>query len=529
VEGGAPAGLPKTRRSKAALLAAAGLVVGAAAFFAVRAYHPGRTAGPAASTSGATNALEPPPGSDGVPGSSSGPATEQASKNNSAVPSGSAEKATSAEAVAESIGGAESDLLDAAPLTESARARRDSAVRAFNQRGRASVRETLSIDARYYDAMGDLDKAIDAFEALKRAAPMDAPVRSRLGFLYFQIGRYEAAIAELQEETKMRPNYGDSYVILGNSYLALNRLDAAKQAYDRAIQLNVPSAGIHTALYSYAFLRGDAAQMTRELEQMNVASRIRAETITGKLLGARAFLGQRANRMGQNAGVNESMGARMFGGQALLEALTSSEPQAQFVAETALRLDSASMEGAVALAIIGKPEALQYLENVRKEYPQATLLNSIWIPVAKGALETRAGNAPRALELLGPARKYEPSTLSLLTVYARGIGYLQTRSGNEAAAEFQKIVDQPGVAAVAAGAASPAAILYPLAHLGLARSYVVAGNLPEARKAYQGFLTLWAQADASIPIVLQAKREAVSIAQGPDAPRGNPRGARGQR
>ena len=46
-----------------------------------------------------------------------------------------------------------------------------------------------------------------------------------------------------------------------------------------------------------------------------------------------------------------------------------------------------------------------------------------------------------------------------------------------------------------------------LAHLGLARSYVVAGDTSKAKVVYQEFLTLWKDADHDIPILKEAKAE----------------------
>jgi hypothetical protein len=46
-----------------------------------------------------------------------------------------------------------------------------------------------------------------------------------------------------------------------------------------------------------------------------------------------------------------------------------------------------------------------------------------------------------------------------------------------------------------------------LAHLGLARAYVLQGDTTKARAAYQNFFTLWKDADAGIPVLQQAKAE----------------------
>jgi outer membrane protein assembly factor BamD (BamD/ComL family) len=84
-------------------------------------------------------------------------------------------------------------------------------------------------------------------------------------------------------------------------------------------------------------------------------------------------------------------------------------------------------------------------------------------------------------------------------IYVRGLAYLQARQGKEAAAEFQRITQHRGV--------SPLALEYALAHVGLARSYVLTGDTAKARTAYQDFFALWKGADPDIPILKQAKAE----------------------
>jgi eukaryotic-like serine/threonine-protein kinase len=84
-------------------------------------------------------------------------------------------------------------------------------------------------------------------------------------------------------------------------------------------------------------------------------------------------------------------------------------------------------------------------------------------------------------------------------VYVRGMAYLALHKGNEAAAEFQKFMDHRGLITNCP--------LGALAHLQLARSYVLQGNMAKARVAYKDFLTLWKDADPDIPILKEAKAE----------------------
>ena len=88
-------------------------------------------------------------------------------------------------------------------------------------------------------------------------------------------------------------------------------------------------------------------------------------------------------------------------------------------------------------------------------------------------------------------------------VFVRGEAYLAARHGNEAAAEFQKILDHPGVVLN-----QP---IRALAHLGLGRAFVLQGDLVRARAAYQDFFTLWKDADPDVPVLRQAKAEYVKL------------------
>ena len=402
------------------------------------------------------------------------------------------------------------------------KAARENARNAFLTRGRGGGREQRTVTARYYDALGNLEKASKEYEALSREYPQDAATHHRLGFLYSEMGRFDSCVTEQQQAIRLNSAMAQSFLVLGNCQLAMDRLQEARAAYNQAIALKAEPMSVHSVLYVYALFKGDTAASEAEFGQMNDAVRSRTSAVSGKIFEFRRTLGQRANRVGQPGGMNEASALRLFSVQALLEAVTGNEPQARFGAETALRLEPLAIEPAAALAIVGESKGVQILEDVRREFPEGTLLNSIWLPLAKGALESRVGNTSKALELLLPAKAYEPSTYSLMTTYARGVALLKARSGPEAGVEFQKILSHPGVATIAPPSVQ---ILFPLSRLGLGRSYVLAGNLPLARQAYQDFFTMWKDADATIPILIQARREFTNLG----TPRGGGRNPRAQR
>src|SRR5438045_6374848 len=81
----------------------------------------------------------------------------------------------------------------------------------------------------------------------------------------------------------------------------------------------------------------------------------------------------------------------------------------------------------------------------------------------------QSGSATKAIEALAAAAAYELGspeqvlTFTLYPVYLRGEAYVAAHQGSAAAAEFQKILDHPGVVL-----SEP---IGALAHLGLALAY----------------------------------------------------------
>jgi tetratricopeptide (TPR) repeat protein len=153
----------------------------------------------------------------------------------------------------------------------------------------------------------------------------------------------------------------------------------------------------------------------------------------------------------------------------------------------------------LALALCGEASRAQRLtDELAKRYPKNTGINGIWAPPIHAAIELQRGNATQAIEQLKPASRYEAAA-EFWPQYLRGLAYLKLKRGTEAGAEFQKIVDHRGEA--------PLSPLYPLAHLGLARAAALTGDMTKIRREYQDFLALWKDADADLPILIEAKKE----------------------
>ena len=139
-------------------------------------------------------------------------------------------------------------------------------------------------------------------------------------------------------------------------------------------------------------------------------------------------------------------------------------------------------------------QARPLVDELTKRYPEDTIINSIWLPVIRAALELHrdiSGNgAARALEHLHTTTHYEAAA-EFWPQYLRGQAYLRLKQVVEAKAEFQKILDHRGYA--------PLSPLYPLAQQGFARASA-------SRKDYEEFFVLWKEADTELPILRAAHR-----------------------
>src|SRR5262245_61719759 len=135
--------------------------------------------------------------------------------------------------------------------------------------------------------------------------------------------------------------------------------------------------------------------------------------------------------------------------------------------------------------------------TLTNRFPADTMVQFIYLPMIRALLELNRKETAKAIESLRYVSPLERT--NLLPAYVRGQVYLAAQQGNEAAAEFQKILDNRGIVWN-----SP---IGALAHLQIARAFVLQGNAIKARIAYQDFFTLWKDADPEIPILKQAKAE----------------------
>jgi eukaryotic-like serine/threonine-protein kinase len=391
--------------------------------------------------------------------------------------------------------------------------------KAFDLRDRVTEREKLHVTALYYTfATGELEKANQTYELWIQVYPRDFTAYINLGSSYMVLGQYEKAATETREALRLEPTNVVGYENLGEIYLALKRFDEARTTTEEAQGRKLEGIPLHLNLYALAFFQGNVAAMKQQAdwavgklgaEDWMLSVESDTEAWSGRLGKARE-LSRQAVESARRSDEKEPAGLWQANA-AIREALFGNAEAARQNAAAAVALapgsHDAEAQAALAYALAGDATHAQSLaDDLAKRFPQNTVVQVVWLPTIRAQIETGRKNSARSIELLQAAAPYELGMLSgsatnscLYPVYVRAESYLSAHQGQLAAAEFQKILDHRGLLWNCATGA--------LAHLGLARAYVLQSDTAKARAAFQDFLTLWKDADPDIPILKEAKAE----------------------
>jgi class 3 adenylate cyclase/Tfp pilus assembly protein PilF len=418
--------------------------------------------------------------------------------------------------------------------------------KAFQLREHASERERLFITASYYlDVTGELDRAAQANQEFLASYPQEGNTYNSLGNILIEQGQYGKAVDAYRQSIRLRPDLSGPYLNLGNTHLALQRFEEARQAIREAQARQLDDFLLHIQLYALAFLKTDAVGMAeqqkwfagRPEENYGLSLASDSEAYGGHLGRARELTRQSVESAIRTD--NKESGATWQENAALREAAFGNAAEAQRSAAEGLKLAPASqgaaVEAALAYALAGDAVRAESLaQDLNKRFPLDTQMQSLWLPAIRARLALNRQNPAEALrDLEAAAGPIEFGTIQFLTnvsclypTYIRGEAYLEAGQGSAAAAEFQKILDHGGMVWNCWTGA--------LAHLGVARAYALeagvgAGLVPvppgrehpqgaplqqdadaarvRALAAYKDFLALWKDADPNIPILKQARAE----------------------
>ena len=388
------------------------------------------------------------------------------------------------------------------------------ATQAYELRDRVSERERYRISTTYYHAVtGELEKAIGEYKLWSKSYPRDDTPHLDLGVIYQQLGQYDKSVAETKEAMQLAPSM-TAYGNLSIEYIAQDKLDDAEKVLREAQARGFDGLYIRGNLYLLAFRRGDNKGMEQQLawaagragdEDAMLSGQADTDAYYGRLVRA-TDISRRAVESAVRADSKET---------AALWQVTAGLREAEFgnIAAAGRDVDAAlSMQSgndvkllaALTLARAGDTaKAKRLIEELERTSAADAMLKLYCLPTIHGAIEISRGNPSKGIQSLEAAAPYElggPLAFPYLyPVWVRGHAYMAAHKGLAAAAEFQKVIDHPGIVLN-----QP---IGSLAHLELGRAYVLSGDNVKARAAYQNFFTLWKDADPDIPILIAAKSE----------------------
>jgi eukaryotic-like serine/threonine-protein kinase len=389
--------------------------------------------------------------------------------------------------------------------------------RAYELRDRVSERERFDFESRYYSLVtGEIDKADHSYSQWLMDYPGDYVPHGNLGSNYIVLGQYEKAVEEMHASLQIKPNSAAAYANLIGAYCSLSRLEDAKAAWDQSQARKLDGAMLRLARYALAFLEHDEKAMKEQLdwsagkpgaEDLLLSAQSDTEAYFGHFAAANA-LSERAVDSAKHADALET-GAGWKANEALRDAEFGNAAVARQTAAEALAMSGGTdveIMAGLALARTGDTVKAEQLANkLDRDAPLDTIIQGYWLPTIRGAIALSKGDGKKAVELLESASAYElgqPRQFQVSTmypIYVRGQAFLKQGLGQQAAVEFQKILDQTGQV-----------VNFPLgslARLEIGRARAMSGDKAAAKQAYDEFFSLWKDADANTAILKEAKAE----------------------
>lgn len=397
----------------------------------------------------------------------------------------------------------------------------DAMQKAYQLRDHASEREKFFIDSNYYTLVsGDLQKAEDTCQLWIQAYPRAVEARNVIaGPVDLQLGNYDQTIENANAAVRDHPDLPVAYAHLMIADIALNRREDAKAAYQQATEHKVDSPFFFDPnLYLIAFIEGDRNAMSQivnrnagksGLEEIFLADESLTAAYSGELAKSREFSRQAAAAARREDNIEAEAG--FAASDALTDALFGFGPEARQRAAATLKTSKGrdnEYAAALAFGFSGDATAAQTaIDDLARRFPEDSIVQFHYLPVLRAQMALNRKDPKAAIETLKIAASYElgqPGTSFFIffdgfPIYVRAEAYLAAGDGADAATEFQKVLDHPGIVMNEPIGA--------LAHLGMARALALQGDKVKARSAYADFFGQWKNADSDIPILKQAQSE----------------------
>jgi tetratricopeptide (TPR) repeat protein len=336
------------------------------------------------------------------------------------------------------------------------------------------------------------------------------------------LGDFDFSIEEAKKALALDPDMSPAYTNLAYSYFLKGQMKQAANVTAEASARGFNPPEMLVLRYAIAFAVGDSEGMKRaavlaggkpwaedwmtQFEALTAADR-------GQIRLARQLL-RKARGLAISVGQPERA-AGYESGFAVDEALFGYPNEAIRVATEALRVSRARDVEYTAALSFGLAGDVKQSDDLRKDlhdrFPEDTVVNRIYLPVLSAVLALHKGDANEAVEDLQLTTTGEMAMVgdgsamlgNVHSPYIRGEALFRVGKVKEGIAEFQKIVDHPGIRFT-----DP---IGSLAFLQISLGYRLLGDQVHARNAYETLSKRWVDADPDVPILQKAQRELHAI------------------
>jgi eukaryotic-like serine/threonine-protein kinase len=383
--------------------------------------------------------------------------------------------------------------------------------RAYQLRDRLTEKERLNTEIAYYGRVtGDWEKEYSSVLRFLEIFPRDVLAHANLRAAFVHLGQPDRAADEAAETARLQPSayYFGSAI---QSIRFASRFNEAKSWLAKADDLKLDNSLIRRERLIVAFAIGDGdnvEKILKEEERGSYREDFLHEHSLIEIQQGRFHSAERLRLQALRPSTSKASNADWWVVLSALEdAEVGKDAQARrYESKAAGSLLDRNNKIALALALAQSgqtEEAGRLADQISAERPEDTLVQHYFIPTIRAAIKLRQHDPAAAVDLLRGTAKYDlaftGSFESVYPAYIRGLAYLELGDGPSAAAQFQKLIDNPGF--------SVRHVIGPLAWLQLGRAQKMMGDEAATRKSYATFLDLWKNADPDVPIYQQAKAE----------------------
>jgi eukaryotic-like serine/threonine-protein kinase len=375
---------------------------------------------------------------------------------------------------------------------------------------RTTQRERMNIQASYADSQGHVGEADRLYQVYLQDYPDDWATLSNYAQLLRQNGRAQESIAQYQTLLRIAPDDQRTYVELATAYKTLGRFPEAVAEYQRAFQIDPAylNSGSVAREYGMALILSGNLNKAETLFSSEIESdKTREDGLRsmalldlyrGKYASARSLLDQ-AMQLDEKADAPVSLAREHLQLAMIASGQADTRGERDQLNSAIDNLKSVTVK-VILGAWIGSWCARDgFVDQAEKiEATIAPLVDEkspeqlAYFALLQGEIALQHGDSAKAIQLFNFAN-HQKSTPFSMEALARA--YQASGDKAKAIAQYEKFLAEPGNSVLWEPQQS-----WLIAHYALASDYAARGDRQSAKRALEPLLTLWKDADGSLPL-----------------------------